>query len=259
MKKIIIPFITLVLMLSLFGCESSDTGSGPSGYKVTFNSTGGSAVAAQNVADGSAVTEPADPAKNYFVFSGWYTEEACINPWDFSTGTVTASITLYAKWEDQYAIGDTGPAGGYIFYINTNYETDGWRYMESSPVDLGPSVLSNIQDVYAVTSVEIGSGLNNTALLLAQTGCTSGAVVSCNDYSVTNGGQIYDDWFLPSRDELVEMDTNIGTKTGYADDVWASSTELSAVKFYLRNFYGNSNVSEEKTYTMARVRAVRRF
>src|SRR5207249_5347840 len=29
-----------------------------------------------------------------------------------------------------YAIGDIGPAGGFIFYENPNYARDGWRYLE---------------------------------------------------------------------------------------------------------------------------------
>ena len=34
-----------------------------------------------------------------------------------------------------YAIGDIGPAGGYIFYINPDYDQDGWRYLEAAPGD----------------------------------------------------------------------------------------------------------------------------
>ena len=32
-----------------------------------------------------------------------------------------------------YALGDIGPAGGYIFYENPNYAADGWRYLEAAP------------------------------------------------------------------------------------------------------------------------------
>ena len=35
----------------------------------------------------------------------------------------------------EYAPGDTGPAGGLIFYVNPNYATDGWRYLEAAPFD----------------------------------------------------------------------------------------------------------------------------
>lgn len=35
----------------------------------------------------------------------------------------------------EYEPGDTGPAGGFIFYKNPNSAADGWRYLEAAPVD----------------------------------------------------------------------------------------------------------------------------
>src|SRR5579862_2233264 len=35
----------------------------------------------------------------------------------------------------EYAIGDTGPAGGLIFYENPKYLAEGWRYLEAAPYD----------------------------------------------------------------------------------------------------------------------------
>ena len=35
----------------------------------------------------------------------------------------------------EYAPGDVGPAGGYIFYVNPNSAKDGWRYLEAAPFD----------------------------------------------------------------------------------------------------------------------------
>ena len=37
--------------------------------------------------------------------------------------------------KEEYGIGDTGPAGGLIFYVNPNYAVDGWRYLEAAPFD----------------------------------------------------------------------------------------------------------------------------
>jgi hypothetical protein len=33
-----------------------------------------------------------------------------------------------------YKIGDTGPAGGFIFY-DKGYNSGGWRYLEAAPVE----------------------------------------------------------------------------------------------------------------------------
>jgi uncharacterized repeat protein (TIGR02543 family) len=71
-------------------------------YTVTFS---------LNRAPGTAPTHPAvlyedkitlpDPAPEQegYTLDGWYKEAACTNPWNFGTDTVTANITLYAKWK----------------------------------------------------------------------------------------------------------------------------------------------------------------
>ncbi|PLS30666.1 fibronectin [Bifidobacterium margollesii] len=61
---------------------------------VAFNSNGGSAVAAQKVANGGKVKQPANPTRSGYTFAGWYYGNA---KWDFNRG-VTANITLTAKW-----------------------------------------------------------------------------------------------------------------------------------------------------------------
>ena len=67
-------------------------------WTVAFNSNGGSACDTKFVAttDGKLV-KPADPTRDGYTFGGWYTDEACVQAYDFST-PVTADLTLYAKW-----------------------------------------------------------------------------------------------------------------------------------------------------------------
>jgi uncharacterized repeat protein (TIGR02543 family) len=68
-------------------------------YTVSFNAGEGiSGPEAQTVPHGSTVTEPAAPAKTGFVLAGWYKEAGLTNPWNFAADTVTAAMTLYAKW-----------------------------------------------------------------------------------------------------------------------------------------------------------------
>ena len=66
-------------------------------YTVTFNSGGGSAVASQEVREGTTATEPSKPTKEGFKFGGWYTDEELTTPFDFSS-SITKNTTLYAKW-----------------------------------------------------------------------------------------------------------------------------------------------------------------
>jgi len=48
--------------------------------------------------------KPADPARSGHVFDGWYKEASLTNKWDFTTDTVSKSITLYAKWVLSYGL-----------------------------------------------------------------------------------------------------------------------------------------------------------
>ena len=66
---------------------------------VEFDNNGhGSAPAAQTVADGSRLSEPAAPTEAGWIFGGWYKEETCETAWDFSADAVSDSTTLHAKW-----------------------------------------------------------------------------------------------------------------------------------------------------------------
>jgi len=69
-------------------------------FTVTFNSNGGSAVGAQEIADGSLATEPTPPTLDGSTFEGWYTDnDTFVNAFVFTT-PITADITLYAKFTE---------------------------------------------------------------------------------------------------------------------------------------------------------------
>ncbi|KAK3604916.1 hypothetical protein CHS0354_000579 [Potamilus streckersoni] len=67
-------------------------------YTVTFNSKEGSAVASITVTSGNKATKPTDPTRANYVFVGWYKETELTTAFNFDTETITANITLYAKW-----------------------------------------------------------------------------------------------------------------------------------------------------------------
>lgn len=65
---------------------------------INFNSNGGSEVNEQTVSYGDKVIVPAVPTKAGYTFAGWYTDSGLSQAFDFGNTTVTANITLYAKW-----------------------------------------------------------------------------------------------------------------------------------------------------------------
>ena len=69
------------------------------GYTVTFQSNGGSAVESQTVSKNGKAVRPADPVKEGCGFLGWCTDESLTNVFDFNRA-VTKDLTLYAKWTD---------------------------------------------------------------------------------------------------------------------------------------------------------------
>lgn len=69
-----------------------------SSFIVTFESSGGSAVADGSVVADGTLREPGAPSREDYAFSGWHKDAACTEPWNFSSDKATGDITLYAKW-----------------------------------------------------------------------------------------------------------------------------------------------------------------
>jgi uncharacterized repeat protein (TIGR02543 family) len=91
--------------------SGNEDGPGEESFTVRFDSREGSPVADQSVASGGRAVEPNPaPAKEGHTLAGWYTEAECVNPWDFAVNTVSAALTLFAKWTPSF-IPVTGIAG----------------------------------------------------------------------------------------------------------------------------------------------------
>ena len=71
-------------------------------YTITFDSKGGSAVQPVKASAGVAITAPAAPTKDGFVFAGWYESAdggVTLSDTEFSFSYMPARVfTLYAKW-----------------------------------------------------------------------------------------------------------------------------------------------------------------
>ncbi len=174
------------------------------------------------------------------------------------TGEQTAEFRLTVK---VYIVGDTGPAGGIIFYVNTNADSDGWTYLEAAPSDFPDSYKwGNTTTEVGKTGTAIGTGESNTAAIVAAmvaAGFTEEyAAKACADYTL--GGK--DDWFLPSRDELNELHKQRYSVGGFPlNNIYWSSSEASSGNASMQNFSNFGNQFDLTKANSGDVRAVRAF
>ena len=92
---------------ALFGTACTSTGDKNATFTVTFETNGGSAVAAQEVKNGQHATKPADPTKSGYTFDNWYVDTNFVTLFDFEKVEITADWTLYANW-------NVGGSGGEV-------------------------------------------------------------------------------------------------------------------------------------------------
>jgi DUF1680 family protein len=164
-----------------------------------------------------------------------------------------------------YAIGDVGPAGGYIFFVNPNYRSDGWRYLEAAPFDQSAGAPWGCfrRLVAGARATAVGAGRQNTTDILRE--CSDGGVAAalCASLSV-NGVR---EWFLPSRDELALMYRNLRAArlgdfrdAGVADNFtyWTSSQESADMAHHIDFCDDGRQHYDDKDFPR-RVRAIRQI
>jgi uncharacterized repeat protein (TIGR02543 family) len=152
---------------------------------VTFDEQGGSTIADTTTTTGATFADPGTPTRDGYTFKGWFTAStggsAITFPW---THGQTADFTLYAQWicGDTCALGDTGPGGGTVFYVNLDGfacgETDAstCTYLEAAPTGFPQPPLW-------------GEGLYNHA----------NALTTARAYRGPNN---LTDWYLPDGTEI---------------------------------------------------------
>ncbi len=141
--------------------------------------------------------------------------------------------------------------GGIIFYIDGS----GQHGLISAPTDQSTGDQWGCYGTLITgTSTAIGTGQANTTLIV--NGCSEAAIAAriCTDLSL-NG---YNDWFLPSKDELNLMYVQKTVIGGFTSDRYWSSSEYDANSVADQNFGGGTQYGRNK-YDPGYVRAVRAF
>ncbi len=225
-------------------------------YSIVFHANGGSGTMAnQQVNYNQTVTLNSNTfTRQGFRFDGWATSAggAVVYTNGASyTHTIANNRNLYARWT-QWQVGMVGPAGGIVFFDQGSYH-NGWRYMEAWTADeSGTSQWKRSLTSTPGTEQRIGAGYTNTYSAMTGTEHPAAAVVR----SATHGG--YNDWFLPSRNELNEIYLQRGVIGGFASaDYWSSSNQSEPSAWY-QNFANGNQYYQPKGQSF-RVRAVRAF
>lgn len=151
-----------------------------------------------------------------------------------------------------YAIGDTGPCGGVVFYITNG----GLNGLEAAPSDQSAAAQWGCigTSIPGATGTAIGAGAGNTAAILG--GCSTAGIAARLASAYTGGSCT--GWFLPSQDELNELYLHRAVVGGFSGDYVWSSSENSAAGAWLQFFFNGNQLSLNKNFTW-RVRAVRGF
>lgn len=91
--------IIVVLAAALVVCMAA--GVSNAGFSVQFDTVGGTTVESQKRMYGEQIEAPDPPAREGYVFDGWYLDQNATRPWDLEKDVVTESVTLYAGWRAQ--------------------------------------------------------------------------------------------------------------------------------------------------------------
>lgn len=107
------------------------------------------------------------------------------------------------------------------------------------------------------TGTAVGTGQTNTTKTTDRYGAENYAAKICDNYSVDG----YNDWFLPSKDELDLMYENLHTASigNFQNDFYWSSTEDDKDDAWLQDFGSNRDQYYDTKSAVHNVRAVRAF
>jgi hypothetical protein len=160
--------------------------------------------------------------------------------------TLESGETFYGNevlFNSGYAFDGTLRFGGYVFYNNGK---SGGFVCTPGDLSTGES-WSDVENNVVGTGTGIGDGISNTHLIINQSGHTSGAASTCNSHD----DGTYNDWFLPSKDELLliyENVHNLGYGSFAANDSYNSSSESNAVNRWKFNFESGVSETYNKTF-----------
>ena len=209
-------------------------------------------------------TDGSDPTTSSIPYGGPLTlsTTTTVKAIAVKSGMANSTMTNQLYTLHVYTIGSTGPAGGKIFYVNNDPLITTWKYLEAAPADEAATYAYGGYGtlIGAAQGIVIGTGQANTDEIVKKFGATEPyknlayAAKVCADKVVAG----YDDWFLPSKEELNQMYINKLAIGGFIDSYYWSSTEDSNITAW-RQYFGSGVQAINGKDSWFRVRPVRAF
>ena len=181
----------------------------------------------------------------------------------FGVGFYFYNGSRWLVYSTGHYIGETY-GGGKVFWVDVT----GQHGLIAETSDQHPGIQWR-NGTYRVTNATgdyIGAGEPNTQLIIAMqtndnTGANFAALVCANWDNTAVSGEIYGDWYLPSKYELNLLYEQRSIVLGFSTDYYWSSTEASSTNAWDQDFdpaSGGLQASMGKEYT-DRVRCIRKF
>jgi len=162
--------------------------------------------------------------------------------------------------------------GGIIFYVEEDEEDEELRGLIAARGDAHPTKISwlgNNKSPVKAGAFKDGlfDGKGNTTLIYEKFKDDKVLFPAklCVDYAVSDGENKYDDWYLPSEDELDKLydysnRDESKLEGSFTNDYYWSSTEVNTANVYYRSFYkGNGRSYTKLGNNKGKVRPIRKF
>ncbi len=188
-------------------------------YTVTFETNGGSAVAAETVENGNTLTEPQVPIKDGFAFNGWYADEELTKAYDF-TATVTGNMTLYAKWNAAFTV--TFETNGGSAVAPQPVENGNTATQPAAPTKEGHTFGGWFADESLTTAFDFSLPITANTTVYAKWN-----VVKYTVTFVANGGSAVAEATVESGNAVVKPEDPV--KDGFVFKGWFADSELTTV------------------------------
>jgi hypothetical protein len=164
-------------------------------------------------------------------------------------------------------VGDTGPGGGKIFYKATTPFACGptrsasCTYLEAAPAlwfagledptrrwantTYQNTAVNNATSPETATATAIGWGYRNTRAIILQgnSDTATSAAALADSFTVTVSSVVYDDWFLPSKDELNQMCKWARGQAWTSDATLCTNSGTLAAGFVANGYWSSSENS----------------